>query len=59
MGQSDFENLNEDPIMQENDLDYSETDLDLPEKEIGKRDKGSKAISKMKQSLEVQDLLGA
>ena len=38
----------------------SETDLDLPEKEIGKRHKESKVIPKMKQSLEeVQDLLGA
>ena len=36
-----------------------EIDLDLPEKEIRERDKESKVIPKMKQSLEVQDLLGA
>ena len=50
-----FEN-SEDQIMQEDNPDYSlfRTDLDLPEK-----DKESKAIPKMKQSLEVQDLLGA
>ena len=36
------------------------TDLDLPEKEMRERDKVSKVIQKMKQSLEeVQDLLGA
>ena len=35
------------------------TDLDPPEKEIRERDKGSKVIPKMKQSQEVQDLLGA
>ena len=36
MGQGDFENSDEDQMMQEDDLDYSfgETDLDLPEKEI-------------------------
>ena len=36
----------------------SGTDLDLSEKEIQERDKESKAIPKMKQSLEVKDLLG-
>ena len=36
------------------------TDLNLTEKEIRERDKGSKAIPKMKQSLEeVHDLQGA
>ena len=36
------------------------TDLDLPEKEIQERDKESKVITKLKESLEeVQDLQGA
>ena len=35
------------------------TDLDFSEKEIQERDEESKAIPKMKQSLEVQDLIGA
>ena len=35
------------------------TDLDLPEKEIWKRDKENKVIPKMKESLKIQDLLGA
>ena len=47
--------------MQEDDLDYSSARdrLDLPEKDIRERDKESKVIPKMKQSLEVQNLLGA
>ena len=35
------------------------TDLDLPEKEIREREKERKVIREMKQSLEIQDLLGA
>ena len=57
MGQSDFENANEDQIMQEDD--QCGTELDFPEKEMQEWDEESKAIPKMKQSLEVQDLQGA
>ena len=54
--QNEFENSDEDEIMQEDDLDYSSvrTEIDLPEKEIRERDKESKIIPKMKQSQEVQ-----
>ena len=56
--QNEFENSDEDQIMQEDDYSSVGTDLDLPEKEIQERDKERKVIPKMKQSLEVQDQLG-
>ena len=61
MSQSDFKNSDKDQIIQEVILITVQcgTDQDLPEKEIWERDKESKAILKMKQSQEVQDLLRA
>ena len=62
VGHNEFENLDEDQIIQEDNLKYSSV-WDRPrslEKEIRERKKESKVIPKMKQSLEeVQDLLGA
>ena len=61
VGQNEFENSDEDQIMQEDDLDYCsvrDRSRSLRERNTGERDKESKVISKMKQSLEVKDLLG-
>ena len=62
VGQSEFENSDEDQIMQEDASDYSTVrDRSRSPREINtERDKESKVIPKMKQSLEeVQDLLVA
>ena len=59
MGQNEFENSDEDKIMQEDDLDYSSVqDKSRSPRERNTRDKESKVMPKMKQSREVQDLQG-
>ena len=61
VGQNEFENSNEDQIMQEDDPDYSlvrDRSRSSRERNTREREKESKVIPKMKQSLEVQDLLG-
>ena len=62
VGQSEFENSDENQIMQEDDLEYSsvrDRSRSPRERNTGERDKESKTIPKMKQSLEErQDLQG-
>ena len=60
--QNEFENSDEDQIMQKDDLDDSSVRdrcRSPRERNTGERDKESKAILKKKQSVEVQDLQGA
>ena len=60
VGQKEFENSDEDQIVQDepNYSSVQDRSRPPPEKEIRERDKESKVIPKIKQSLEVQDLLG-
>ena len=58
VGQNEFENSNEDQIMQEDDLDYSsvrDRSISPRERNTGER-QGEQSNPKMKQSLEVQNL---